>query len=242
MNREYHRRHSPALGRDLEMLVFGHAGARVLVFPARCGRFYDYENWGLVDALAPKIGAGLIQLFCIDGVDDEALYASWRRPADRVRRWRDYERYVLEEAVPFTADRNPDYSLILHGCSLGAYHALTIALRNPEQFGKVVAVSGRYDLARKIGHYPDVFDGHMDTEVYLAQPSRFLPNLSDPSILSKMRHLDVTLAIGRDDVVAPDNRHVARTLRAKGVAAALYEWPGDAHRPRFWRQMLPHYL
>jgi len=78
--------------------------------------------------------------------------------------------------------------------------------------------------------------------VYLAQPSRFLPDLSDPRILSKMRHLDVTLAVGRDDVVAPDNRHVARTLRAKGVPAALYEWPGDAHRPRFWRQMLPHYL
>lgn len=121
---------------------------------------------------------------------------------------------MREEAVPFTADRNPDYPLILHGCSLGAYLALAIALRNPEQFGKVVAASGRYDLARKIGHY---------TDVYLAQPSRFLPDLSDPRILSKMRHLDVTLAVGRDDVVAPDNRHVARTLRAEGVPAALYE-------------------
>ncbi len=33
MNREYLRWFSPSLQRDMEMLVFGHAGARVLVFP-----------------------------------------------------------------------------------------------------------------------------------------------------------------------------------------------------------------
>ena len=26
MNREYHRWYSPSLGRDMEMLIFGHAG------------------------------------------------------------------------------------------------------------------------------------------------------------------------------------------------------------------------
>src|SRR5689334_13567245 len=32
MHREYHRWYSPVLGRDMEMLVFGHAGARMLAF------------------------------------------------------------------------------------------------------------------------------------------------------------------------------------------------------------------
>jgi esterase/lipase superfamily enzyme len=36
----------------MELLIFGHAGAKVLVFPTRQGRFFDYENWGLVDALS----------------------------------------------------------------------------------------------------------------------------------------------------------------------------------------------
>ena len=33
MNREYHRWYSPSLGRDMDLLVFGHAGARAIVFP-----------------------------------------------------------------------------------------------------------------------------------------------------------------------------------------------------------------
>ena len=41
MNREYHRWHSPALSRDMELLVFGHADARVLVFPTSLGKFYE---------------------------------------------------------------------------------------------------------------------------------------------------------------------------------------------------------
>jgi esterase/lipase superfamily enzyme len=35
MNREYHRWYSHRLGRDMELLIFGHAGAKVLVFPTR---------------------------------------------------------------------------------------------------------------------------------------------------------------------------------------------------------------
>jgi len=40
MHRAYHRWHSPSLGRDMELLVYGHAGARVLVFPTSQGRFF----------------------------------------------------------------------------------------------------------------------------------------------------------------------------------------------------------
>src|SRR5262245_55309226 len=58
MNREYHKWFSPRLHRDMELLVFGHAGARVLVFPTRQGRFFDYENWGLVGALHHQISNG----------------------------------------------------------------------------------------------------------------------------------------------------------------------------------------
>jgi hypothetical protein len=37
MHREYHRWFSQRLQRDMEMLVFGHAGAKVIVFPTRDG-------------------------------------------------------------------------------------------------------------------------------------------------------------------------------------------------------------
>ncbi len=64
MNREYHKWYSHRLNREMELLIFGHSGAKVLVFPTRCGRFYEYENMGLVEALRHKIEQGQIQLYC----------------------------------------------------------------------------------------------------------------------------------------------------------------------------------
>ncbi len=46
MNREYHKWYSNALRRDMELLVFGHSGVPLLVFPTSMGRFFDYESRG----------------------------------------------------------------------------------------------------------------------------------------------------------------------------------------------------
>ena len=140
MKRQYHKWFSASLGRDMEILVFGHAGAKVLVFPTREGRFYDYENWGLVDALRHSIDGGYIRLYCVDGVDSESLYCRAVSPAARVDRHHQYERYILGEVIPFMISENGSPSLIVHGCSIGAYHAMNLALRYPWLFCKVVAL------------------------------------------------------------------------------------------------------
>ena len=44
MNREYHKWYSNALRRDMELLIFGHSGIPLLVFPTSMGRFFDYES------------------------------------------------------------------------------------------------------------------------------------------------------------------------------------------------------
>ena len=74
MNREYHKWYSDRLGREMELLVFGHAGLPVLVFPTSGGRFYEFEDRGMVAAVAGKIDAGQLQLFCVDSVDMESWY------------------------------------------------------------------------------------------------------------------------------------------------------------------------
>ena len=74
--RDYRRWRSPALQRDMELLIFGHAGAKVLMFPTRDGRFWEYENLNIVGSLADKVDAGHLQLFCIEG---------WRRRLSTTR-------------------------------------------------------------------------------------------------------------------------------------------------------------
>ena len=55
MNREYHKGYSQELHRDMEALVFGHAGTPLLVFPTSMGKFFEYEDRGMIGTLAHKI-------------------------------------------------------------------------------------------------------------------------------------------------------------------------------------------
>lgn len=226
----------------MELLVFGHAGAKVLVFPTREGRFYDYENWGLVDALRPSIDAGHIRLFCVDGVDSESLYCRTAPPPARTLRHAQYESYILNEVIPFMLSENGVPSLIVHGCSIGAYHAVNLALRHPSLFCKVVALSGRYDLTRPVGTFEDLFSGYYDEDVYFITPNHFLPNLNDLRLLEPMRSMEITLAVGEHDPFYESNLVLSHALRNKGIRHRLAIWPGEAHRARYWREMIGNYL
>lgn len=224
------------------MLVFGHAGARVVVFPTRDGRFFDYENWRMVGAIAEKIEAGHLQLFCVDSNDRDSLYADWMRPADRMRRHLDYERYILDEVLPFSEERNANPFVIAHGCSLGAYHAVNMAFRHPDRFGKIVALSGRYDLTLSVGSFRGLFDGYTDDLIYFNNPSHYIPQIEDEALLAQLRRLDITIAIGAEDAFLPNNRAFSDALWQKGIWHQFAVWDGEAHRPRYWRQMVTIYL
>jgi esterase/lipase superfamily enzyme len=242
MKREYHRWFSHRMDRDMELLVFGHGGAKVLVFPTRDGRFYEYENIGIVGSLAHKINSGQIQLFCVDSVDHESLYCFWRHPADRIRRHMQFEDYILNEVLPFMSSINPHPCTIAQGSSLGAYHAANIAFRHPHLFRKLSAFSGRYDLTLNIESFRDLFDGYHDENIYFHNPSHFLPNLNCEHRLRHLRDMDIVLTIGRDDPFLDNNLHLSRVLGEKGIHHALHIWDGRAHRASAWRKMAPIYI
>ena len=242
MNREYHKWFSPSLRREMELLVFGHAGERVLVFPAREGRFYDYENWRILDTVANKIDQGQLQLFCVDSIDSESLYCQFCDPLARIHRHDEFERYVRYEVLPLTERMNEDPRLVVHGCSIGAYHAVNFGLRHPELVTKIVAFSGRYDLTRVFGRYGNLFPGYYDDNIYFHTPAHFVPNVTDGWMLHQLRRLDVTFAVGSCDPVRESNAQLSEALWAKGVPNAMHVWDGEAHRPRDWRKMAPLYL
>lgn len=126
MHREYHKWYSPRLNREMELLIFGHAGARVLVFPTSMGRFYEYEDRGMVANLTDHLENGWLQLYCVDSIDGESFYNNWAHPADKIRRHVQYEDYILHEVLPLSQSKNPNPFLIAHGCSFGAYHAVNM--------------------------------------------------------------------------------------------------------------------
>jgi esterase/lipase superfamily enzyme len=134
MNREYHTWYSSRLGREMELLVFGHAGLPMLAFPTSGGRFYELEDCGMISALADRIDAGQAHLFCVDSVNLESWYYYRLPPRLRIARQMCYEAYLLNAAVPFVREKNHDPRLLVLGCSFGRYHAVNIALRPPGIF------------------------------------------------------------------------------------------------------------
>lgn len=243
IRREYHRWHSPVLGRDMELLVFGHGGERVLVFPSRMERFYEWENRGMVHACRERLEAGHLQLLCLDGLDTETFYAFASPPAERIARHFAYERYVLEEVLPFSERINPGTTIGTAGCSLGAFHAAAIFFRHPARFRHLRAFSGRFDLTRSFGpEYPDLFLGYREPPVYFLNPTHFLPNLRDTSSLSALRESEILLVVGESDPFRASNIDLSDILWSLGVSHQVRTWVGSAHRFRTWRQMARLYF
>jgi esterase/lipase superfamily enzyme len=226
----------------MELLVFGHAGAKVLVFPTRDGRFHEYEDLRIVHSLAHKVDAGELQLYCVEGLAHETFYCWWRHPADRIRRYMEYEEYLLNEVLPLMASKNGHPCTISHGCSLGAFFAANIAFRHPHLFRKLCAFSGRYDLTHGIEHFDDLFGGYYDENVYYNTPLHFLPNLGESAQLHALRSMDIVLTVGRDDPFLGNNHYFSRLLREKRISHRLHEWDGRAHQGSAWRKMAPLYV
>lgn len=242
MNREYHKWWSPHLQREMELLVFGHAGAKVLVFPTRDGRFFEYEDMRMTEALRPKIEAGQLQLFCLDGIWHESFYCWWAHPRGRVQRHEQFEDYILGEVFPFMEGKNPHPCLISHGCSMGAYQAANLAFRHPRRFGKLVAFSGRYDLTRPVEVFGSLLDSHYDDKVYFHTPTHFLENLECEVALAELRRMDIVLVIGEQDPFRENNEDLCRILAGKSIGHRLHYWGERAHRAHYWRQMAPLFV
>src|SRR5436309_1279907 len=100
VQRDYIKEYSHSLGRDMELLHFGHAGTPLLVFPTSMGRFFQWEDFGMVGAISDFIDSGAVQLVCVDSVDGESWYARDRPPQERVRRHLQYEAYIVNEILP----------------------------------------------------------------------------------------------------------------------------------------------
>jgi esterase/lipase superfamily enzyme len=235
MHREYRKWNSPALGRDMELLVFGERGTPVLVFPTSLGPFYQWEEFGLVEQVRLRIEAGWLQLWCIDSLDAESFYNKSVPAQQRVARHLAYERYVLEEVVPAIRAENIVPYLIVAGASFGAYHVAALVTRHPGIARKALCLSGAYDCARWL-------DGWRDGDAYFVNPMAFLPGLADERYLGPLRDTEVIVVTGEDDPNMDESRRLVELLQQKGVPASLHMWTGWGHDWPYWREMLDIFL
>jgi len=235
MQREYHRWYSPSLGRDMELLMFGHNGARLLVFPSSMGSFFEWEDRGMIAALGEQIERGWLQVTCVDSVDQDSWYARWKHPADRAWRQSQYDSYILHEVTPLTRQVNSNPFFITTGASFGAYHALNFAFRHPWLVGRTIGLSGIYDIEPWT-------DGFHDDNVYFNNPVAYIANEHDWARLEALRRMDIILVAGADDPLRHASEEMSTLLWNKDIGNALRIWDGWAHDWPWWRQMINRYV
>ncbi len=240
MNVDYHKKWSSHLNKDMEFKIYGHAGKPMLVFPTGCGRFYEFEDFGMVEAIRWFIDEGKVQLFTLDSVDCEAWMAHWMFPGDRGWRHLQYERYILDEVVP-TVREVTGYKgrLGATGCSMGAYHAANFFFKHPDVFGTVIALSGLYGPQYFVGDY-------MDDNVYFNFPLCYLPNLTDPWYIEQFRESDIVICVGQgawEEDSIRETRALEKDLHALGIHAWVDYWGFNVtHDWPWWRKQLRYFL
>ena len=223
----------------MPVVVYGHWGPPLLMFPTAAADCEEYERFGLIGSIAHHVNAGKVKVFSIDSINRHSWMNSGIHPAERARRQALFDAYIYQEVAPFIWEhcKTPGIGIGTTGASFGAFHALNTLLKHPDRYRLTIAMSGAYELKTYC-------DGYYDDYVYFNNPFDYVPNLNDPMILDQLRGCSIHILTGQGAYEAPDqSRRMSESLAAKGIPHNLdvwgYEWPHDWPT---WKVMLDHYI
>ncbi len=240
MKVEYHKWWSPNLEHDLELKIYGSAGKPIVVFPTTSGKFEEYEECGMIEACRPFIDAGEIQFFTVDSVDNQSWLNYGIHPNERAERYVGYDKYIMDEVVPFIRAHGPASSkCMVTGCDIGATHAANFFFKHPDTFDTVVALSGMYSSSYFLGDF-------MSDATYYHFPLVYLPNLTDVAYLDAYQDCHIIFCVGRghwEQDCLRDTWAMQRVLRNKHIPAWIDFWGEDVtHDWYWWRKQIAYFL
>lgn len=241
MNIEYHVHWSSHLNRYMEFKVYGHSGKPVMFIPCQSGRFFDFENYKMIDYFAPWIESGQCMVFSVDSIDDEAWAAMGADMNWRIENHERWFRYITEEMVPtIRAMTEGRWDIIPFGCSMGAMHAGNLYFRRPDLFGGCFAISGLYD-------HMDFFNGQCNELIYNNCPNLYLPNLpADHYYRDMYRDRKALFVCGQGAWEGPllaSTRWLESVCRQGNIPARFEYWGLDVdHDWPWWYKMVQTYL
>jgi len=239
MQIEYVRQFSPAMDRDMDYKVYGHDGVPLVAFPTMRGRFWQWEDFGMVETLSGLIDAGAIRLWAADSIDDETFCTdSWDKLA-AMRRQEQYLAYLGDELLPEISQASGGQQVVLTGCSMGAFHAANLFFRRPWDVRAVVAMSGVYSTRYFFGDY-------LPPEVVANSPLDGLPGLSDQALLARYRQAELIFCAGQgayEDRMLADTRALGEVLQGLDVPAWIDVWGLDVnHDWPWWKKQIVYFL
>lgn len=239
MRRETFSWYSPALGKDMPIVSYGHYGFALLLVPTAGADYLEYERFQLMDVLQPIIDSGKLRVFSVNSVNKESWLNNEMEGAHKGIRHNQFNDYIFNEVVPFIKNNtSQETPIIVSGASFGALHSMNLFLKRPDLFQGVIAMSGVYDLT-------EYSKGFYDDQVYFNSPVHYLPNLGDAWYLDHIRNSrHIHILTGSGAYEDPQGaRNMSHVLHQQGVPHELDVWGQEwTHDWPTWKAMLPEYL
>ena len=245
MEMQYFKMYSPALNRDMECKVYGHAGKPVLFIPCQDGRFFDFEGYKMAEVWSPWIESGQVMVIAIDTIDKETWSDKNGNADYRINLHEAWMRYITNEVVPFiqhmAMQRNGWHEapgIMTFGCSLGATHAVNLFYRFPQHFDSMMALSGIYTSEYGFGNY-------MNAQIYENSPVHYLDQMPyhHPYVQMYNRGRSV-ICVGQGAWEQPETtRKLDEIFKRNGINTWVDYWGSDVnHDWPWWYKQVVHYL
>jgi esterase/lipase superfamily enzyme len=242
MRREHVSLFSPAIGAYGGVIVYGHYGRAVLVFPSQEGRAEDYEDRGMIESVRGLLDDGRAKIYCIDSFDSQSWHDEGLPLEERARRHGLYENWVLDQVIPWIFnDCGGATEIIATGCSFGAYHAANFVLKRADLFPLGLCQSGVYDVGVVGG-------GERGEAVYFNNPMDYVAHLHGDHLEWLRRQANLVLVCGQgqwEDTTGAleSTKAFAGLLASKGLKHEVDLWGYDVpHDWPSWRAQLAHHL
>lgn len=234
---------APSLGTSGHVVAYGQWGPPVLFFPSERGSAYDIENNGIIHVLAPAIEAGRLKVYAVDA-NDGASWSDNSLPIEQRARHHDaYHAWLTDQVAPAIHDDCRRWSpIVATGVSLGAYHAVNLALRRADLFPRAVGLSGNYDPS---SWHPW---GERGDSLYFNNPMAYVPNLHGEHLEWLRGRVFIQLVVGsgafeeHPTAALQSSWALAHALWAEAIPCDLDVWGTDTPHdwPAWQRMALKH--
>ncbi len=235
LKEEFYKWNSQYFEHEFEMLVYGHGGYPVIIFPTLNGKYYEAKDNCIIESASDLIETGKIKIYCPETID----YLTWNNfsisPEDRAKSYSGYENVVLFDIIDFAKHETGSERVTLAGFDFGAYHALNISLKHPDKVGHLICIDGSFDIKKFI-------DNYYDDNCYFNNPPDYLPGLNDDWYLEKIKTMKIILGIGELDDSFGQNKRISGILNSKNINHQFDIYPNAGHDWELWGEIFANYL
>lgn len=215
----------------MEMLVFGHYGFPLVIFPTTMGRYYESKDFKLIESVAHLLEEGKVKIYCPDSINELSWYNKSIHPADRVKNHILFDHFLKNEIIDALRHEYGLGKIAVGGASFGGYLAANFAFKHPDTVSHLFSMSGSFDIR-------SFLDGFYDDNVYFNNPIDYLPDHNHPELWN----MKITLGFGEWDICKDANLHLSGILASKNISHWLDERRWAEHDWPLWRMMFPDYV